>query len=61
MNDKFFEWGLITLSAFALCWIVLGSIFIVSPIWAIVTGLIVWIFGGGLLLYYWGKNYMGRI
>jgi hypothetical protein len=61
MNDKVFEWSLITLSSIVLFWIILGSIFIINVAWAVVSGLIVWLIGGGLLLHYWGKNYMGRI
>ena len=62
MSDKTFELSLITLSLIALLWIVLGGIFgILSITWVIITGLAVWIIGGGALLYFWGKNYMSRI
>ncbi|OGO61575.1 MAG: hypothetical protein A2Z36_03855 [Chloroflexi bacterium RBG_19FT_COMBO_48_23] len=62
MSDKTFELSLITLSLIALLWIVLGGIFgILSITWVIITGLAVWIIGGGTLLYFWGKNYMSRI
>jgi hypothetical protein len=61
MNDKVFESSLIALSTIVFLWIILGSIFIINPAWAIVTGLIAWLIGGGVLLHYWGKNYMGRI
>ena len=40
----------------------LGSVFgILGVTWAIVTGLVVWVIGGGALLYFWGKNYMSRV
>jgi len=62
MNDKTFEWSLISLSIIALLWMVLGSIFRILGIGGvIIIGLIVWIVGGGALLYFWGKNYMSRV
>jgi 5-bromo-4-chloroindolyl phosphate hydrolysis protein len=62
MNDKIFEWSLTSLSIIALLWMVLGSVFGVLGIASvIVIGLVVWIVGGGALLYFWGKNYMSRV
>ncbi|MBN2462661.1 MAG: hypothetical protein JXB43_03575 [Dehalococcoidia bacterium] len=62
MSDKTFEWSLTALSLIALLWIVLGSILgVLSITWAIITGLVVLIMGGGTLLYFWGKNYMSRV
>ena len=62
MSDKTFEWSLTALSIIALLWIVIGGISgILSITWVIITGLIVWIIGGGTLLYFWGKNYMSRV
>ena len=61
MNDKNFEWSLTALSILAILWMVLGSIFVFNVTLAIIIGLIVWIVGGGTLLYYWGKNYMSRL
>ncbi len=64
MKDKVFEWSLTALSIVALLWMVLGSIFlsgILNIAWVIIIGLVVWIVGGGALLYVWGKNYMSRI
>lgn len=62
MSDKTFELSLIALSIFALLWIVLGGIFgLLDITWLIITGLILWIVGGGTLLYFWGKNYMSRV
>jgi 5-bromo-4-chloroindolyl phosphate hydrolysis protein len=62
MNDKTFEWSLISLSIIALLWMVLGSIFgILGIAGVIIIGLVVWILGGGALLYFWGKNYMSRV
>lgn len=63
MSDKTFERSLTSLSILAVLWMVLGSIFLwwmAGIAWIIITGLIVWIGGGGALLYYWGKNYMSR-
>lgn len=61
MRDTTFQWSLIILSFMVLLWIVLGSIYLFGVFWSIVTGLIIWIIGGGMLLYYWGKNYMSRL
>ena len=61
MNDKNFELSLTTLSILAIFWMILGSIFILNVIWAIIIGLIVWIVCGGVLLHYWGKKYMSKL
>lgn len=61
MSEKTFEWSLTALSILAVLWMVLGSIFIFDAIWAIIIGLLVWLIGGGALLYYWGKSYMSRL
>ncbi|MBM3119121.1 MAG: hypothetical protein FJ006_06140 [Chloroflexi bacterium] len=64
MKDKVFEWSLTSLSIIALLWMVLGSIFlhwVLGIFWVIIIGLVVWIVGGGALLYVWGKDYMSRI
>jgi 5-bromo-4-chloroindolyl phosphate hydrolysis protein len=62
MSGKVFEWSLTALSIVALLWMLLGGIFgILSIAWVIIIGLVVWIVGGGALLYFWGKNYMSRV
>jgi hypothetical protein len=61
MSDQTFEWSLTYLSILAGAWMLLGSIFVLNAIWAIITGLIVWLVGGGILLYFWGKHYMNRL
>ena len=61
MSDKTFERSLTTLSILVVLWIVLGSIFVLNAVWAIIIGLLVLIVGGGILLHYWGKNYMSRL
>jgi hypothetical protein len=62
MNDKTFEWSLTALSIIAVLWMVAGSIFTVLGIFgSIILGLVVWIVGGGTLLYFWGKDYMSRM
>jgi hypothetical protein len=61
MSDKAFELSLTAVSIMAVLWMVLGSIFLLNEIWAIIIGLIVWIAAGGVLLHYWGKNYMSRL
>jgi hypothetical protein len=62
MNDRTFEWSLTALSVMAILWILLGAILnILSLAWIIIIGLVVWITGGGALLYFWGRNYMSRV
>ena len=61
MSDKTFEWSLTSVSILAVLWMVLGSIFgIMSIALVVIVGLVVWVAGGGALLYYWGKDYMTR-
>ena len=58
MSDKIFEWSLSSLSMFAILWMVVGSILGVMGIAAVITiGLVLWIAGGGALLYHWSKRY----
>ena len=62
MNERRFEWSLLALSVIAFLWIVLGSIFKVLNVPSvIIIGLVVWIAGGLLLLYFWGKNYVSKM
>jgi hypothetical protein len=62
MSEKVFERSLIALSVAALLWMLLGGISgILGIAWVILIGLVVWIAGGGALLYFWGKNYMSRV
>lgn len=66
MSERTFEVSLTTLAALVLIFIIasiilpmLGMVFI--PVgWAVLIGLVVLIFGGGALLYFWGKDYMSR-
>jgi hypothetical protein len=61
MSDKTFEWSLTALFILCILWMIAGSIFtVVGIFWSIVTGLIVLIVGGGVLLHFWGKGYMSR-
>lgn len=66
MSDKLFEISLTTLAALVLIWIICSIILVIVGIpwigigWDILLGLIVLIFGGGTLLYFWGKDYMAR-
>jgi hypothetical protein len=61
MSDRTFEWTLTAFSILTILWMVLGSIFLLEPAAAIIIGFIVWIAGGGALLYYWGKAYMNKL
>jgi len=61
MSDKVFERSLSGLTTLVLLWIILGIIFkVIGWGWVVVTGLVIEIVGGGLLLHYWGKSYMAR-
>jgi len=62
MSDRTFEWSLTALSIISILWMIVGSIFLIFGVfWSIVIGLVIWIGGGGALLYYWGKDYMSRM
>jgi 5-bromo-4-chloroindolyl phosphate hydrolysis protein len=62
MSEKVLERSLIALSVASLLWMLLAGIFgILGIAWVIIIGLVVWIAGGGALLYFWGKNYMSRV
>jgi hypothetical protein len=62
VSDKVFEWSLTTLSIIAILWMLLGSIFGIPGVaWVVIIGLLVWLIGGGALIYAWGKNYMSRV
>ena len=63
MSDKTFERSLTALSILALLWMILGSVFlgwVLGIGGVIIIGLVVWIVGGGALLWKWGKDYMAR-
>jgi hypothetical protein len=61
MSDKAFERSLGGLTTLVLLWIILGIIFsVIGWGWVVVIGLVIGIAGGGLLLHYWGKDYMAR-
>ncbi len=61
MNDRNFEISLSALALVSIAWMVLGSIFRVLPVGAVIAiGLVTLICGGAALLYVWGKTYMGR-
>ncbi len=63
MSDRSFEISLTALNIVAFLWIVIGSIFVIPALWglALLTGLLLWIVGGGVLLHLWGKDYMNRL
>ncbi len=61
MSDTAFERSLIALTCLVVAWIIAGIVLkLLGIVWVILIGLVVEIFGGGALLYYWGKNYMSR-
>jgi uncharacterized membrane protein len=61
MSDTQFQWSMISVSVLTLLWIITGIVFtIISGAVVIITGLVVWLVVSGLLIHYWGKNYMSR-
>jgi hypothetical protein len=72
MSDRVFEASLTSLAALVLAWILAGISFAVAgmrwvnldtPVLAfltVISGLIVLLSGGGILLHFWGKSYMSR-
>ena len=61
MSDKVFERSLSGLMVLVLLWLILGIVFgAMGWGWVVIIGLLFGIVGGGLLLHYWGKNYMAR-
>ncbi len=72
MSDKTFEMSLSSLAVLVAVWIMAGITLASIGIHPahmdaslliflnLLTGLIVLIVGGGILLYFWGKDYMSR-
>jgi hypothetical protein len=72
MSDKTFELSLSSLAVLVAAWIIAGITLASTGIRLanmdaslliflnILSGLIVLIVGGGILLYFWGKDYMSR-
>jgi hypothetical protein len=59
MKDDTFQWSFIGVIILAVLLIVLAA-FGVIPLWIIAVAIVGGIAGDVLLLYYWGKDYMGR-
>lgn len=61
LSDRSMEWSLSVLAIFVMVWIVCSAVFFgLWWLWAILTGLIIQIVVGGLILRAWGKSYMAR-
>ena len=72
MSDSVFEMGIVIIFWLVIAWIIAGIAMAIAGIrWVnlelplmifltVIIGLVVLIFGGGTLLYFWGKNYMSR-
>jgi hypothetical protein len=72
MSDRIFEASVVTLFWLVVAWTITGiSLALAGLRWAnlelpllifltVVIGLVVLMLGGGILLYFWGKNYMSR-
>lgn len=61
MSDRSMEWSLSVLIILAIAWMVCSAVFMgLWWFWAILTGLVIQIVAGGLILRTWGKSYMAR-
>jgi hypothetical protein len=72
MNDRVFELSLTSVAALVFAWIITGiGLAVAGMRWVnvdmpllifltVLVGLAALISGGGILLYFWGKNYMSR-
>ena len=61
MSDKTFESILTAVVVVAVLWIVAGIVLgLLGTAWVVIIGIIIALAGGGVLLHYWGKDYMAR-
>lgn len=61
MSDKTFESSLTAVVVVAVLWIVAGMVLgLLGTAWVVIIGIIIALAGGGVLLQYWGKDYMAR-
>jgi len=72
MSDRVFELSLTSIAVLVLAWLIAGIGLAMGGMrWVnvdmpllifltVIVGLAVLISGGGILLYFWGKNYMSR-
>ena len=60
MSDNTFQWSFVGVVALALVLIILSAVGAI-PAWVIAIAIVGGIVGDGVLLHYWGKNYMSRI
>jgi hypothetical protein len=61
MNDKLFE-RCLTVLTFAVAVVMVAGLVLgwLGAFWMIILALLVEMAGGGALVYFWGKDYMGR-
>ena len=61
MSDKTFEWSLTGVTVLVIAWIVMGIITgLMHPFWVVIIGIVLELGIGGVLLRFWGKDYMER-
>jgi len=60
MSDDKFQWSFIGVIILALVLVIVAAVGAV-PGWVIAIAIIGGIIGDGVLLYYWGKDYMSRV
>ncbi|MFC1999389.1 hypothetical protein ACFLXE_01340 [Chloroflexota bacterium] len=60
MSEKTFQWSFLAVAVLALLLIILSAIG-VTPGWLIAIAIVGGIAGEGVLLHYWGKDYMSRL
>lgn len=62
MNDKAFQWSMTITTILVLIWLIAGIVFYyyVPFILVLLSAIVVEMGVAIVLLYYWGKDYMGR-
>lgn len=61
MGDKAFEWSLTAITILVLVWIGTGIGLLFLPILFVTfCAIVVEVLAGIVLIYFWGKDYMGR-
>lgn len=60
MGDTIFQWSLIGLTLLVIGWIAGGILAGIGVALPVISGIVVEIGGGIILLHYWGKGYMSR-
>ena len=61
MSDTLFSRSLTTLTIGVVLFLIGSLVFSwLGAFWAVLSGVLIELAGGGALVYFWGKSYMGR-